>query len=60
MDDFGRILSDLVEMAHYFDGCVKNAANGTTARKRFLRYIKTLEEVVDIVTDMMDGEDDGK
>ena len=60
MRNWGRILSDLVEMSKYFDGCLKNAGKGTAAENQFRRFIMTLEDAVNIVSDMMIGEDDGK
>ena len=60
MRNWSRILSDLVAMAAYFDGCAKNAGKGTAAEEQFRGYIMTLEDAQEIVLDAMEGEDDGK
>lgn len=60
MPDWKAIDAEITDMAQYFQGCLKNAAEGSKAAERYARYIGTLLIISLAVKDKLVEEDDGK
>lgn len=60
MNDWERILNDLLDMASYFFNCAAHSATGSKSHKRFWQYVQTLEVLIEQVREMLSEEDDGK